>query len=202
MMTMMERSEAINRAQRALRALGEHPRSSQKELGHAGEHLNAGYSHSDSDQVWDSVTKVETMADRRYGAPSPEEQRTDPSAAAYLEEPATATRGRHAEDFALRPAPAGEDARSREDYAASRTRHCADRPDPDRCEKYGALLGVGVADRTRGSGGLGMAPYLARDHAADSSLGRRLLAARFAATLSICPPPQGVSGPSHVLSVR
>jgi hypothetical protein len=35
MMTMMERSEAINRAQRALKALCEHPRSSEKELGHA-----------------------------------------------------------------------------------------------------------------------------------------------------------------------
>jgi hypothetical protein len=65
MMTMMERSEAINRAQRALKALGEHPRSSQKELGHAREHLNPCYFHGDSDQVWDSVTKVEAMAERR-----------------------------------------------------------------------------------------------------------------------------------------
>lgn len=38
-----ERSEAIGRAQRALKALGEHPRSSKKELGHAREHLIACY---------------------------------------------------------------------------------------------------------------------------------------------------------------
>jgi hypothetical protein len=37
MMTMKERSQAINRAQRAFKALEEHPRSSQKELGHARE---------------------------------------------------------------------------------------------------------------------------------------------------------------------
>ena len=105
MMTIIERSEAINRAQRALKALGEHPRSSKKELGHAREHLNACYSHGDSDQVWDSVTKAEAMAERRYAAPSADDQRTDPAAAVDLEEPATATRGRHAEDLALRPAP-------------------------------------------------------------------------------------------------
>ena len=115
MMTMMERSEAINRAQRALKALGENPRSSQKELGHAREHLNACYSHSDSDQVWDSVAKVETMAERRYGVPSAEEQRTDPAAAADLEEPATADRGRRAEDLAVRPeAPASADVETNE----------------------------------------------------------------------------------------
>ena len=34
-MQMKERSEAIQRAQRALKALGEHPRSRKKELGHA-----------------------------------------------------------------------------------------------------------------------------------------------------------------------
>jgi hypothetical protein len=105
---MMERSDAINRAQRALKALGEHPRSSQQELGHAREHLNACYSHGESDQVWDSVTKVEALAERRCGARSAEEQRTDPAGAADLEEPATATCGRRAEDLALRPAPVGE----------------------------------------------------------------------------------------------
>ena len=77
-MMMNERSEANGRAQRALKALGEHPRSRKKELGHAREHLNACYSNGDGDRVWDSVAKVEAMATRRYGAPSAEEQRSTP----------------------------------------------------------------------------------------------------------------------------
>lgn len=68
-MSISERSQAIGRAQRALKALGEHPRSSKKELGHAREHLNACYSHGSGDHVWDAVSKVETMAERRYGWP-------------------------------------------------------------------------------------------------------------------------------------
>lgn len=43
-MSIIERSQAIGRAQRALKTLEEHPRSSKKELGHAREHLNACYS--------------------------------------------------------------------------------------------------------------------------------------------------------------
>lgn len=108
MMPTTERAEAIGRAQRALKALGEHPRSSRKELGHAREHLNVCYSDGGNDQVWDSSAKVEAMAERRYGVPSAEEQRTDQAEAADLEEPATAGRGRQAEDLALGPAPAGE----------------------------------------------------------------------------------------------
>lgn len=100
-MSISERSQAIGRAQRALKALGEHPRSSKKELGHAREHLNACYSHGSGDHVWDAVSKVETMTERRYGVPSPDEQdhtvessreTSDP------EEPATHRRGRAEED--------------------------------------------------------------------------------------------------------
>lgn len=69
MMQMNERSEAIRRAQRALKALGEHPRSSKKELGHAREHVNACYSHGSGEYVWNAVAQVEAMADRRYGVP-------------------------------------------------------------------------------------------------------------------------------------
>lgn len=103
-MSINERSQAIGRAQRALKALGEHPRSSKKELGHAREHLNVCYSHGSGDHVWDAVSKVETMAERRYGAPSADEQdhavessheTSDP------EEPATHRRGRSAEDRAV-----------------------------------------------------------------------------------------------------
>jgi hypothetical protein len=75
MMQMNERSEALRRAQRALKALGEHPRSSKKELGQAREHANACYSHGSSEHVWNAVAQVEAMADRRYGVPSTEEQR-------------------------------------------------------------------------------------------------------------------------------
>ncbi|HET7735874.1 MAG TPA: hypothetical protein VFK52_07865 [Nocardioidaceae bacterium] len=100
-MQMKERSEAIGRAQRALKALGEHPRTSKKELGHAREHLNACYSHGSSEHVWNAVAQVEAMAERRYGVPSTEEHRQLLDAAGDLEEPATAARGRAAEDRAV-----------------------------------------------------------------------------------------------------
>lgn len=77
-MSISERSQAIGRTQGALKALGEHPRSSKKELGHAREHLNACYSYGSGDHVWDAVSKVETMAERRYGVPSPDEQNHAP----------------------------------------------------------------------------------------------------------------------------
>ena len=89
-MQTKERSEAIGRAQRALKALGEHPRSSKKELGHAREHLNACYSHGSGEHVWNAVAQVEAMAERRYGVPSSEEHRQLVDAAGDLEEPATA----------------------------------------------------------------------------------------------------------------
>lgn len=103
-MSISERSQAIGRAQRALKALGEHPRSSKKELGHAREHLNACYSHGSGDHVWDSVSKVETMAERRYGVPSLDEQHqaVEPTTESLdPEEPATHQRGRAAEDRAV-----------------------------------------------------------------------------------------------------
>jgi hypothetical protein len=101
-MQVKERSEAIQRAQRALKALGEHPRSSKKELGHAREHVNACYSHGSGEYVWNAVAQVEAMAERRYGVPSTEEQRQQVEAAGEdLEEPATAARGRANEDRAI-----------------------------------------------------------------------------------------------------
>lgn len=99
-MQARERSEAIGRAQRALKALGEHPRSSKKELGHAREHLNACYSHGSGEHVWNAVAQVEAMAERRYGIPSAEEHRQLVEPSEDLEEPATAARGRAAEDRA------------------------------------------------------------------------------------------------------
>lgn len=97
-MQTKERSQAIGRAQRALKALGEHPRSSKKELGHAREHLNACYSHRSGEYVWNAVAQVEAMAERRYGVPSAEEHRQLVEQAEDLEEPATAARGRAVED--------------------------------------------------------------------------------------------------------
>ena len=41
-MHVKERAEAIQRAQRALKALGENPRSSKKELGHVREDVKVG----------------------------------------------------------------------------------------------------------------------------------------------------------------
>ncbi|WP_248580893.1 hypothetical protein [Nocardioides sp. InS609-2] len=72
---MNERTAAIGRAQRALQALAEHPRSCKQELGQAREHLNACYAAGDGSRVWDSVIKAETMAARRYGVPSVAELR-------------------------------------------------------------------------------------------------------------------------------
>ena len=99
-MQTRERSEAIGRAQRALKALGEHPRASKKELGHAREHLNACYSHGSGEHVWSAVAQVEAMAERRYGVPSAEEHRQLVEPSEDLEEPATAARLRAAEDRA------------------------------------------------------------------------------------------------------
>ena len=100
-MQTKERSEAIGRAQRALKALGEHPRSSKEELGHAREHLNACYSHGSGEYVWNAVAQLEAMAERRYGVPGAEECRQLVEGAEDLEEPATAARGRAAEDRAV-----------------------------------------------------------------------------------------------------
>ncbi len=72
MMEQHERSEAIGRAQLARKALGEHPRSSRREFGHARDYLDACYSAGDRDWVWDSVAKLESRATRRYVAPSGE----------------------------------------------------------------------------------------------------------------------------------
>jgi hypothetical protein len=102
-MQMKERSEAIARAQRALKALGDHRCSSKKELGHAREHLNACYAHASGEHVWNAVAQVEAMAERRYSVPSTEEQRQVTEAREDIEEPATAARGRAAEDRAIPP---------------------------------------------------------------------------------------------------
>lgn len=101
--TMMinERSRALGRAQRAPKAIVEHPHSSMKELGHAREHLNACYSYGSGEHVWNAVDQVEAMAKRRYGVPSTEEHGQLVKAAENREEPATATRGREAEDRAI-----------------------------------------------------------------------------------------------------
>jgi len=55
--------------------------------------------HASGEHVWNAVAQVEAMAERRYGVPSTEEQRQQIEAAGEdLEEPATAARGRAAED--------------------------------------------------------------------------------------------------------
>ncbi|MGE9808993.1 hypothetical protein [Janibacter sp. G1551] len=73
--TLKERSEAIGRAKRALKVLGEHPNSSKKELGRAREHVNACYSHGSGEYVWNAVTQIEAMVEHRYGVPAADEQR-------------------------------------------------------------------------------------------------------------------------------
>ena len=122
-MSINERSQAIGRAQRALKALGEHPHSSKKVLGHAREHLNACYSHGSGDHVWDAVSNVETMAERRYGAPSPDEQDHAVESSRETSDPeelATHQRGRGAEDRAV-PWSAPPDAATRRRPASTAT---------------------------------------------------------------------------------
>ena len=55
------------------------------------------------------MAQVEAMAERRYGVPTIEEHRQLVDAAGNLEEPATAARGRAAEDRAVAPATSAPD---------------------------------------------------------------------------------------------
>src|SRR3546814_17597255 len=64
-------------------------------------HVNAGDSTGSGEYVWNAVAQVEAMAERRYGVPSTEEQRQLAEATEDIEEPATAARGRAAEDRAI-----------------------------------------------------------------------------------------------------
>jgi hypothetical protein len=97
-MQIKERSEAIGRAQGALKASASTRARARRSSATRREHLNACYSHGSGEYVWNAVAQVEAMAERRYGVPSAEEHRQLVDATGDLEEPPTAGRGRAAED--------------------------------------------------------------------------------------------------------
>lgn len=73
MMNVDERAAAIKRAKRALKALADHPDSSQRHLGTARDRLNDCYRLSDSESVWAAVRDTEAAAASVYGVPQGDE---------------------------------------------------------------------------------------------------------------------------------
>lgn len=71
-MPVKERADAIGRANRALKALAEHPRATRKQLGSARSRLNDCYRLSDSGAVWEAAKAIEVIAAAVYGVPDGE----------------------------------------------------------------------------------------------------------------------------------
>ena len=72
LMTVKERADAIGRANRALKALTEHPRVTRKQLGTARERLNDCYRLADPGEVWAAAEEIEACAAVVYGVPEGE----------------------------------------------------------------------------------------------------------------------------------
>ena len=68
-MPVNERADAIGRANRALKALAEHPRATRKQLGTARERLNDCYRLAEPSAVWRAVRDIEASAAALYGVP-------------------------------------------------------------------------------------------------------------------------------------
>jgi hypothetical protein len=77
-MPVKERADAIGRAERAVKALAEHPRATRKQLGTARERLNDCYRLSDPDAVWAAAQAIEASAAAVYGVPECEEPAPKP----------------------------------------------------------------------------------------------------------------------------
>ncbi len=71
-MPVKERADAIGRANRALKALAEHPRTTRKQLGIARERLNDCYRLADPGAVWAAARSIEAIAATAYGVPNDE----------------------------------------------------------------------------------------------------------------------------------
>jgi hypothetical protein len=71
-MPVKERADAIGRANRALKALAEHPRATRKQLGTARERLNDCYRLADPGAVWAAAEAIEACAGVVYGVPEDE----------------------------------------------------------------------------------------------------------------------------------
>ena len=72
-MRIDERTTAIRRAKRALKALTEHPDTTRQQLGAARDRLNDCYRLTDADRVWEAVGNIETIAAAVYGVPAGDE---------------------------------------------------------------------------------------------------------------------------------
>ena len=74
-MPVKERAAAIARANRALKALAEHPRATRKQLGTARDRLNDCYRLAEPSTVWEAVLDIEASAAALYGEPDVGEPR-------------------------------------------------------------------------------------------------------------------------------
>jgi hypothetical protein len=72
-MTIGQRANAIKRAKRALKALADHPDTSQRQLGAARDRLNDCFQMADADQVWAAVEDIEAIVAAAYGVPKSDE---------------------------------------------------------------------------------------------------------------------------------
>ncbi len=72
-MRIDERTTAIRRAKRALKALTEHPDTTRQQFGAARDRFNDCYRLTDADQVWEAVGNIETIAAAVYGVPAGDE---------------------------------------------------------------------------------------------------------------------------------
>lgn len=73
MMKIDERAAAITRSKRALKALADHPDTSQRQLGVARERLNDCLRLGDTDTVWAAVRDIEAKVAAVYGVPQDDE---------------------------------------------------------------------------------------------------------------------------------
>jgi hypothetical protein len=73
MMEIDERASAIKRAKRALKALADHPDTSQRQLGAARDRLNDCFRLAAGDQVWAAVEDIEAIVAAVYGVPASDE---------------------------------------------------------------------------------------------------------------------------------
>jgi hypothetical protein len=71
--TITERAKAIQRAKRALKALTQHPDTSQQQLGIARDRLIACYRLTDAKEVCASVGEIERLAASVHGVPDGDE---------------------------------------------------------------------------------------------------------------------------------
>lgn len=71
--TITERAKAIQRAKRALKAVVQHPDTTQQQLGIARDRLNDCYRPTDAEEVCAAVGEIESLAAVLHGVPEGDE---------------------------------------------------------------------------------------------------------------------------------